>query len=72
MNINMASALTVFWVGGVGLSLVCMFIVACLLAVLFLVRPVAGFRASWRDVCDTLCVLAVLAMSIVVVFVFSV
>jgi hypothetical protein len=73
MNVNMAAAQDVLLSGdGVGLAVVVMFVAACLLAALFLVWPMAGFRASWREVCDTLCVLALLAMGMVVVFVFSV
>ena len=58
--------------GGVGLAAVVMFVAACLLAALFLAWPMAGFRASWREVRDVLCVLALLAMGVVVVLVFSV
>ena len=58
--------------GGVGLAVVVMFVAVCLLAALFLAWPMAGFRASWREVRDTLCVLALLAMGMVAVFVFIV
>ena len=58
--------------GDAGMAAVVMFVAVCLLAALFLVWPMAGFRASWREVRDMLCVLALLAMGVVVVFVFSV
>lgn len=73
MNVNMAVVQDVLLSGGgVGLMVVVMFVAVCLLAALFLVWPMAGFRASWREACDTLCVLALLAMGVAVVFVFGV
>ena len=73
MDNNIAVAQDVLLSGGdVGLSVVVMFVADCLLAALFFAWPMAGFRAYWRDVRDMLCVLALLAMGMIVVFVFSV
>lgn len=73
MNDNMAAAQDVMLSGcDVGLVAVVVFVAVWLLAALFLVWPMAGFRASWREARDTLCVLALLAMGMVVVFVFCV
>lgn len=57
-------------VGGV-VVVVCMVFAVCLISVLFWVFPLKGCRDTLRDVGDVLCFLIMLALGVIIVFVFS-